>query len=309
MPAISRAQVESSEPLDCVVIGAGPAGLTAGLYLRRFRRSVEVIDAGASRALMIPESYNYPGFPTGIPGRELLGLMTRQLERVGGTVRPDTATDIGRRSDGLQVGLDSGTVLTTRTVILCTGVKDHEPQIPGVDRVKAAGLLRQCPICDAHEYSDKRIAVLGDSEHSVNETIFLRHFTADISFYVNSRTLAPALRTRLQDAGVAVIDGAPAQLGVAGERAVVSMDGSEEQRYDAVYSALGVTPRASLAQRLGVKLDDCDNILVDAHCRTSVEHVYAAGDIVAGLNQVAVSIGQAAVAATAVHNSLPRGFR
>ncbi len=167
-------------------------------------------------------------------------------------------------------------------------------------------MLRQCPVCDGYEYTNKPTAILGNSQHSVNEAIFLRHFTASIDFFnVAQQPLAPSLREQLAEANIRLVDGSPIALNVATHASVTLVtDRGERYQVAGVYSALGARPVNTLALALGTATDECGNLTVDAHCRTSVPHVYAAGDLVTGLHQISVAVGQAAIASTAVHNEL-----
>src|SRR5438128_1644095 len=113
--------------VDCLVIGAGPAGLTAGMYLRRFHRRVRIVHDDDSRAKRIPLSHNYPGFPQGIPGHELLARLGTQLDNVGGEVTEGRIDDIATSPDGGFRARTGDTELHASTVLLATGVVDIEP--------------------------------------------------------------------------------------------------------------------------------------------------------------------------------------
>lgn len=273
--------------LDCLVVGGGPAGLTAALYLSRFRRRVALIDSGDSRALWIDRSHNVPGFPDGIPGRELLALLRRQLQAAGGTVQRDEVASLARRDEGFQARI-GGVLLSAHTVLLATGVVDDVPALPGIGAVRERGLLRQCPICDGHEHRHHRIGVLGDGAHARREADFLARFGARVTHLplggspLAARSLAP---------------------GPEGGVRVRCADGCERE-FDVLYAALGVRARAQLVQGLGVAHDARGAIVVDAHCRTGVPGLYAAGDVVSALDQIAVATGHGAIAAVDIHNRL-----
>lgn len=297
MPAIEDA---AGGVLDCVVVGAGPAGLVAGLYLRRFHRRVRIVDAGGGRAERISRSHNVAGFPEGISGRELLERLKQQLHQVGGEVTRGTVRGL-RRTAGKLLAVELGSdAWLARTVLLCTGVEDRLPAIAGAADVEAAGLMRYCPICDGYEHSGKRIGVIGRSAHGVREAAFLQHFSPSVCFIG-----VDGADDALGDARVPALPGRPARLalGAQGDVVVHMRDGSEH-RFDVLYAALGVDPCAGLAAGLGARLDETGNVVTDPHGRTSVEQLYAAGDVVRALDQIGVAVGQAAIAATAIHNSL-----
>jgi thioredoxin reductase (NADPH) len=146
-------------PFDTLIIGGGPAGLTAALYLARFRRNVLVIDGGKSRAALIPMSHNHPGF-SGIGGQALLEKMAQHALRFGATIE-NGAVDELKRNDGGFIARTADRTFAARTVILATGIKDVEPELEGRDAALASGVLRYCPVCDGYEAIGKNIAVGG----------------------------------------------------------------------------------------------------------------------------------------------------
>jgi thioredoxin reductase (NADPH) len=301
-----------TEPLDALIIGAGPAGLTAGLYLQRYHRRIAVVDRGGSRAEDIAISHNVPGFPQGIPGRALLGRLRQQLHDTGGQVQ-EACVDRLVRDDagaGYTACLAGGTALRARHVLLATGAKDVWPALQGTEALRARGLLRQCPICDGHEHRGQRIAVLGAGAHGLREALFIRHFSGTL-LYIDLH--APAympdadLQRQLDEAGVQRLAGTALRLqpvdAEGGGVRIATSDGREHQ-VDVMYAALGAQPASQLAIALGAEVDALGNLVVDGHGRTSVQGVYAAGDVTAGLDQICVATGQAAIAATAIHNAL-----
>ena len=127
--------------VDAVIIGGGPAGLTAAIYLGRFRRDVIVIDSGRSRAWRIPVSHNHPGFPGGIPGAELMERIKLQAAEYGATFMSSEVSELSRDADGFSVSID-GQKIRSAFVLLATGVVDNDPELPGVERAIERGLLR-----------------------------------------------------------------------------------------------------------------------------------------------------------------------
>src|SRR4051812_15209332 len=162
--------------LDCLVIGGGPAGLTAAIYLARYRRSVAVYDAGHSRAALIPKSHNYPGFPTGISGVELLDRLARQVAFYQVPILGAWITSLDKTREGFVATNRNGEV-TARTVLLATGIVDVAPQIDGLDEAVSRGVVRYCPVCDAFEAVGRRIAVLGRSDVAISKAKFLRNYS------------------------------------------------------------------------------------------------------------------------------------
>jgi len=176
-PALTDPNDRFDEVVDCVVIGGGPAGLTAAVYLGRFLRRCTVFDAGEGRALSIPLSHNLPASPGGISGTDLLARMTLQARQYGAELRQGKATRLAVAADGFAV--HAGTqVIHTRTVLLATGVFNHRPIMPKVEheRAVALGLIRYCPVCDGFEVGGMNIAVLGCDGHGAAEAEFLRPY-------------------------------------------------------------------------------------------------------------------------------------
>jgi thioredoxin reductase (NADPH) len=291
---------------DCVVVGAGPAGLTAAIYLGRFRRDVRVIDAGASRAARIPLSRNRPGFPEGVRGRDLLARMRQQAEKYGAIIETGQVDDLRPVEDGFRLVTTEGEV-AARSVLLATGVLDIEPDIPGLSEAVAKGLIRICPICDGYETSGTRVAVIGRDPHAAREAIFLRVYSDQVALIHGCRpdALDAACRAELDAAGVEVI-AAPISSVVLDQQRITAVcfgdDGARE--FDSLYAGLGVQPRNQLAVRAGARLDESGRLVVGEHQETSVPGLYAAGDVVRGLNQISTAEGEGAIAATDIHNRL-----
>src|ERR1700712_753049 len=124
---------------DCLIIGGGPAGLTAAIYLARYRRNIIVVDKGASRAALIPTSHNYPGFSEGISGRELLGNLRTQAESYHIKIVTSQVTSLERRGDGFVAALDKDRI-QAQFVLLATGIVDERPELPGLTEAVADGL-------------------------------------------------------------------------------------------------------------------------------------------------------------------------
>jgi thioredoxin reductase (NADPH) len=294
--------------LDCLVIGAGPGGLTAAVYLARYRRDFLVVDAGASRAGWIPVSHNLPAFPDGIPGPELLARMRAAAERHGARVEAGEVRRLERAGDGFAADLGGRTV-TARRVLLATGVDDVQPELPDLEDAVRRGLVRVCPICDAYEARDRKVAIIGYGKCRVREALLLRTYTTDLTLLTLGRELelTGEERAELREAGVRLVEEPVSAIAAEGDQvAAWRMSSGVEHRFDVLYTALGLRARSGLATALGAEHDSDGALVVDEHQRTSVPGLYAAGDVVRGLGQVSVATGQAAIAATAINNSLER---
>jgi thioredoxin reductase (NADPH) len=294
-------------PLDCLIIGGGPAGLTAAIYLARFRRRFAIIDSGQSRASWIPRSHNHPGFPEGVGGNELLERMRAQLAGHGCRPYAGCVMSLSRREDGTFAAEVGEANWTATHVILATGVVDVEPPLPNALDALRRGLIRQCPICDAYEMTDRKLVVIGHGTQALAEALFLRTYTGDITIVTLGEPLelAEKDRRRMEEVGIRVVETSLKELSVEGDRiARVDFVEGPSLTFDAIYSALGTHPRADLAATLGIRLHHDRRIVTDSNQRTSIEGCYAAGDIVTGLNQLGVAMAQGEIAAVDIHNRL-----
>jgi thioredoxin reductase (NADPH) len=292
--------------LDCAIIGGGPAGLTAAIYLARFLRRIVLIDGNESRAAWIPRSHNHPGFPSGIGGRDLLLRLREQAAQYG--VKPVTCTaETIRRLEGGGFELPlAGAHARARYLIIATGVVDNEPELPGVTDAMRSGLLRQCPICDGFEARGRRIVIIGRDARAAGEALFLRRYSDDITIATAQPRwrLDDELLQKMSEAGVRVAQSPLVSFkGDENGASLTFADGTTDHA-DTLYSALGVTPRNEIARKLGLDLCEDGRVFTGAHQRTSLDDCYAAGDVVTGLNQIGVAMAQAEIAAVDVHNRL-----
>jgi thioredoxin reductase (NADPH) len=292
---------------DAIVIGAGPAGLTAGIYLGRFRRRVLVIDGGDSRARWIPTSHNHPGFPDGIHGEDLLAAMRLQAEKYGAEIRSGTVVRL-RTEDtgGFRLDLVGGETIRARYVLVATGVKDVPLPFPALFDAVQRGLVKICPICDAYEVIDRDVAVIGAGDHGAREALFVRHYTDRVTLLLTGvEDLTAEHRAELEGAGVAVVSERLRDVILSdGEVLAFDHDGGSTRSFEVVYSALGSTARSDLLRDVGAEVNDAGCAIVGRHQRASVDGLYAAGDVVLGLNQISVAQAEGAIAATDIHNRL-----
>ena len=292
---------------DCIIIGAGPAGLTAAIYLARFRLGIRLFDCGSSRAALIPCTRNHAGYPGGISGNDLLARMLEQAESFGAVREAQQVTELRRMDDHFEVVAGEG-AYCARSVLLATGVVNHQP--PGIERTLhdealERGLIRYCPICDGYEVTDKRVGVIGTSQHGTAEVLFLRGYTTDLTLISphGDHDLDAECSRKLEDAGVARVAGPCGEYAIEGDRLILATaDG--QMAFDSVYPALGSRIRSDLAVKAGAKATEDGCLQVSDHMETSVPGLFAAGDVVAGLDQISHAMGQAGVAATTIRNHL-----
>lgn len=301
--------MDERAPDDCIIIGAGPAGLTAAIYLARYHLSIRLFDSGTSRAAWIPCTHNHAGYPDGIEGKELLRRMREQARKYGAIREEKKVEHLAKVGDHFVVGTETGTY-RARSVLLATGVVNRRPDALADDvhdEALARGLLRYCPVCDGYEVTDKRIAVIGSGKHGTAEAIFLRGFSRDITLVCpkGQHDLDDFCRSELADAGIVVEDGPTGGYAIEGDR--LAFDTADKRlSFDSVYPALGSHVRSELIGLIDANADDDGCVLTDDHYETSIPGLFAAGDVVKGLDQISNAMGQAGVAATTIRNHLAR---
>jgi len=300
---------ETCEPLDCLIIGGGPAGLTAAIYLARFRRRVVLVDCDESRARYIPVSHNCPGFPFGVSGPELLARMRDQAAQFG--IEPVAArVDALELRDGVFLAKAGDRSWRARTILLATGIKDRLPHVEDLEQGIADGVLRICAICDGYEARDERIAVFGPPASVVGHACFLRTFSRRVCVVLSETgDVSDSDLARAERLGIEILQ-PPQALRLNRDASstmhscTVTWPGSERS-FDTLYPVLGADLKGHLASAIGAARDERGELIVDARMQTSVEGCYAAGDAVSAVNQIAVAVGHASIAAIAIHNALP----
>lgn len=296
------------ELLDCLIVGGGAAGLTAAVYLGRYRRRALLLDAGASRLQLIPRTRNVPGFPDGIEGPELLQRMREHARRYGVPTARTEVRRIEKLDDGSFRAESAEGAWRARFVLLATGARDVEPEIEGLRAAMKAGQVRYCPVCDGFETQGQRVAVLGRAGHGLRESLFVSGFGNEVTWLAmaTQEEVDAAELARLREAGVRLAESPPHRIecGVDDCGVRVELQNGQVLAFDTLYPALGLHHQCDLATALGARSRADGQLEIDAHQQTTVDGLYAAGDVAMDLNQISVAAGHAAIASTAIHNRL-----
>jgi thioredoxin reductase (NADPH) len=290
---------------DCLIVGGGPAGLMAAIYLARFRRRVCVVDAGASRAALIPRSHNVPGFVHGLSGTDLIARMSAQLDELAVTRVAAEVTALRRHDHGFQA-IWNGDVHAAATVILACGIVDTHPPFDEWRAAVADGLLRYCPVCDAFEAIGHRIGIVGPLHRAAGKALFLRGYSRDVTLLATGEDDGKAAVSELTEAGVEVVVAPGVRLRRRDDGVEAVFEGGRTAQFEMVYPVMGEEVRSHLAMTLGAEHTGEGYLKVDDHQRSSVDGLYGIGDVVTDLHQISVAFGHAAVAACTIHRSLPR---
>jgi thioredoxin reductase (NADPH) len=289
---------------DAVIIGGGPAGLTAAIYLARSLRSVAVFDCDRpARSDWVQVNHNYLGFPDGISIVDLGKRGRTQAEQYGARFYETEATSISRLDGEFEVTAGQHK-LCGRAVILATGVTDNWVEFPGYEEFIGRS-MHWCIVCDGYEMQGQRVLVVGDDEHAAQVAMQMVRFTNDVSLLV--RMEAPEMDQRLRQAlsarGIRVMSGeiATARAREPGVFAAVVLAGGEEIEVDHLFSEQGARPNVALAESIGIDLTDDGYIRVDTEGRTSMAAIYAAGDVTRLFShQVVTAAHEGATAATSL---------
>ncbi|MFC1895785.1 thioredoxin-disulfide reductase [Thermodesulfobacteriota bacterium] len=291
---------------DCVIIGGGPGGLTAGIYASRARLNVVLLEKIAPGGQIMVSDWieNYPGFPEGISGAELVQRMAEQAARFDLLIRSDEAVSVDFNGQVKTIHVAGGSI-TTHTVIIATGATPRKLGVPGEDEFYGRG-VSFCATCDGPFFRDKVVVAVGGGDTAVQESLFLTKFAQKV-YLVHRRDALRAARI-LQERAFAnekvefVWDSVVKEIrGEQGVQNIVVQNvktGTEHEiPADGCFIWIGITPNTWF---LGdaVALDDQGFIIADVRMQTSVGGVFAAGDVRATpLRQVATAVGDAAIAA------------
>ena len=300
------------ENFDIIIIGAGPAGLTAGLYAGRQNSKALVIDRGLAGGLgsEVPMMENYPGFDL-ISGMELISKMKPQCEKFSEIRENQIIEGIEKRDDGIyiktksSIGDDFNEYLT-KSVILATGASHRHLNVPGENEFLGRGVA-YCATCDGMFFVNRDILMVGGGNSAAQEALYLKNIGCNVKIVHRRDSLRceHRLEELLEEKGVEILWNSTIKE-IKGDMAVNSVtlvrDGVEEEyETDAVFVAIGDEPSNGLAKQLGVEIDENGYIITDKSQSTNVSGVYAAGDITGGVKQWIVACGEGAVAAISAY--------
>lgn len=292
--------------VDAVVVGGGPAGLAAALWLGRYRRSVVVVDSQEYRSAAVLDSHGYLGRDPQTPVELLARGREELLAYPTASIRQQRVEQITRRADGLfAVACADGQHLLAHRLVLATGVRDVFPQIRGFDEHYGASVFH-CPACDGYEARDRDVVAIGWSAHLVGFATTLLNWARSVTVITNGHRFDgdEACRVTLADHAIELVEQDVVEL--VGERGALEelvLQSGRRLPTSLVFFSLAHVPQVDLATSLGCALDDDGYVAVDEQGETSVEGVYAAGDLTPGLQLVQVAAASGTVAGVAAAQS------
>lgn len=300
---------------DCIVIGAGPAGLSASLFLARYRRKVLTLHNNKPRNNYSQGIHGFLGHH-GIHPAQLLARGSEEVLSHGGSIFEGTASKIEKSSDGLfkvTTEQPESRSFLTRRVLMATGLRDLTPDCAGFREFYGSSVYH-CADCDGYEVSHKTVAVLGYGKRAVGFTLELMTWTDKLTLLTDGHAadISRASAAKLAEFNVSIHhDRVIALEGDLRTRQLqrVRFDTGLTLECDALFFNLGNEPASRLHESLGCKKKD-DFVWVDKKQQTSVEGIYAAGDITPNSQLVIVAAAEGAMAAIHIHESLiPRSRR
>ena len=295
----------SVEEYEVVVVGGGPAGQTAALYSTRLGHRTALVDRGGGRAAMMQEVHNVLGVREETSGNEYLGVGKEQLEEYGCDSFRDVLSSCSRTDDGRFELSGGDTAYRAEYVVLATGMNDVRPE-PPLPRTGRG--LHYCLHCDAHMFVDESVYVMGHSESTAHVAGIMLNFTDEVD--VLTRGEDP----EWSDETAAMLDGHPidvihedvtgVQNGEDGWLKALEFEDGAVREYKGGFAMYGAEYNNGLARELGVDVNDDGTVEVGDHGQTSVDGVYAVGDLTPGHNQVPIALADGAKAGIDVHFSL-----
>jgi len=289
------------QPHDVVVVGGGPAGLSAALVLGRARRRVAVIDTGSPRNAPAAHMHGFLS-RDGMPPAELLAAGRAEVTGYDVQIIEDRVKAI---EFGFQAHLADGQTLGARRILVTTGVGDDLPDIPGVRERWGRDLLH-CPYCHGWEVRDQTLGVLGTNPGAVPHAQLVRQWSDDVIYFAHTHHPTPTEIEALDVRGIRVVHGEITRLVVEGDRLTgVELDGGEVVARAAVFiRPVNIPHSDGLLAGLGCELDPAGFPIVDRTGRTSIAGVWAAGNVVDPRAQVIMSAGAGSAAAIAINADL-----
>lgn len=273
---------------DVIIIGAGPAGISASLYTKRANKNTLVINSQKSTLEEVKRIENYYGFENGIEGKELYKIGIKQAENLGVSVKEEEVLNVRLKDEIFEVTTDKE-IYTSKTVIIAVGNKKNKLKIKGIKELEGKG-VSYCAICDGFFYRDKEVAVIGSGNYAISETNDLLNVVKKVTILTNGEK-APEFRAdnvEINSKPIEKIEGKDkVEKIVFNDRSSINTDG--------IFVAQGTAGGFELAKKLGLLIKD-NHIIVNENMETNINGVYACGDCTGGLMQVSKAVYQGTIA-------------
>ena len=280
---------------DVIIIGAGPAGISAALYVKRANKSVLVLYHGESQLEKAHKIDNYYGFPEGISGKDLFSDGVKQAENLGVEVKNEEALHIAMNAEMCYDVTTAKDKYAAKTIILATGNKKVRPNIKGIELFEGRG-VSYCAICDGFFYRKKAVAVIGSGDYALSEAGDLENIVESLTILTNGKPAPEGCKYNVLETEIAEIKG--------DERvsSVEFKDGTSLE-LNGVFVAEGVAGGADFAKKIGIATDG-DSIKTNEEMATNAPGVFSCGNVNGGLLQVSKAVYEGAVAGLSAINYL-----
>ena len=302
------------EKYDIIIVGAGPGGLTAGIYAGRQGTKTLILDKNLAGGIgrEVPEMENYPGFDL-VSGLELAEKMKNQCVKNVELHENEGVNTIEKIEDNdynFKVESDEHSYLT-KTVIIATGSSHQQLNIPGEEEFKGRG-VSYCATCDGMFFAGKDIAMVGGGNSALQEAVFLSNLGCNVTVIHRREEFRAEqyLQDKLKEKGIKTIMNATVEE-IKGDILVNSITIKDKEsgelkdfEVNGVFISVGYKPHTKLAEELGVDLDRNNQIITDKNQKTNIDYVYSAGDVCGGVKQWVVACGEGAIAATSAYKDI-----
>lgn len=286
---------------EIMIIGGGPAGLTAAIYAGKANKRTLLLGKKNPKLEKIHKIENYPGFPEGIKGEELIKRFEKQVKMFGVKIIREEVLSTKRVGEEeksyFMLETSSGEKYKGKSLIIATGISYKKPRIANVEKFTGRG-VSYCVVCDGYFFKDKRVIVVGSKNFAAKEALQLLNYTKEITIYTNGKE--PEIGEKFMDLlrKKKIEIKKDRIMKISGERSVNSiiLENGQKIKCDGIFVAVGDLGTTDIARQLGIETEN-NFIKVDKHQKTNVEKVYAAGDCTGGNLQISTAVGEGADAA------------
>ena len=273
---------------DVIIIGAGPAGISAGLYTQRANKKTLIIYNEKSSLEKASKIENYYGFPNGISGKELYQNGIMQAKNLEIELKKEEVIKIEKIKETFEVSTSNRKYIS-RNVILATGNKKNVPDIKGIKELEGKG-ISYCAICDGFFYRGKDVAVLGSGDYALSEVNDLLNVANKITILTNKKKMPDfrAENVKVETRGVIAVKGE-------NQLESIELEDGTKLEVDGLFVAQGVAGSTDFARKLGALVKD-NKIVVSDKMETTIQGLYACGDCIGGIYQIAKAINEGMIA-------------